>query len=129
MAMEKFGDEQVKRLGRKALAERFYGDYRDVEDLDYGITTGSKYQFVRFHPQYHTLEFRFLYPYCDDPQKNIDNVYLLLSALCERLNGSQSWSYPVEIFQETKRDYCKKIKIDIPIVRIPDSVNEFNLVI
>jgi len=129
MAVNRFGQAQVDRLNRKLSADRYYGDYRDVEDLDYGIETGSKYQFVRFHPNYHTLEFRFLYPYCDLPARNIDNIKLLLSALCERLNSKQVWEYPVEIVQEIKRGYCKKINIDVPILRVGDTEHEFNLVI
>lgn len=105
MAIKKFGAQQVRRL-KDNRTIHYYSDYNSVEDLDCGIEESHKYKFVRFHNVYGTLEFRFLYPYCNDPELNIKNIQLLLGKVIDRINGRTALKFPVfmpEISQKVEK--------------------------
>lgn len=66
----KWCPHQAARLNRDGHFYAFWGDrFGLISDMK----RGEKYRFVRFHPEYQTLEFRFLCP-CEDKIANVKSL-------------------------------------------------------
>lgn len=72
-------------------AERYYRFYEDRQTLANQLHNGSKYSFIRFHPEYSTLECRFMVP-CEHKVQNIRKLLESVTSYLGRTEKVKSFA-------------------------------------
>jgi len=109
VARNNFGEEQSRRLGEDNEYCQFF---KGSGDLSHCIRNRDKYRFMRYHPSYNTLEWRF-FSALENGNDNVDNIRLFLKEFLKHINGCRTIKNITEIEVNDEEQVVKSFELNL----------------